>query len=244
MRNIIPFLICLLLTSSFAYAKKINIPEISDNDIFVYYNKSAKVNFIGFVGGDGLKGNASKSQNPLARSGKDFRDSDSNYYVFPNPIKKKPIGDRKNKDHMSRISILIDHIKKENNLPIVLLGHSRGSISVAAAANTLEKGKISGIVILGSITASHGKHTPYQLTMQHMLKETKIPVLVVHHEKDSCSVTPYVGAKNLAKKNNYKLITISGGGTSGDQCGPLHYHGFEGTTDQVINSIQDWIKFL
>ena len=241
MRNIVFFLI-FLLTSNFAYAKKINIPEVSDNDIFVYYNKSAKVNFIGFVGGGGLKGSASKSQNPLSRSAKDFRDSGSNYYVFPNPKKKKNIGDRKNKDHMSRISILIDHIKKENNLPIILLGHSRGSISVAAAANTLEKGKISGIVILGSITASVGKYTPFFLTMQHMLKETSIPVLVVHHEQDGCSASSYLGAKNLAKKRNYKLISITGGGKSGSECGPLHYHGFEGTTDQVISSIQDWVK--
>ena len=243
MRNIVFFLI-FLLTSNFAYAKKINIPEISDNDIFVYYNKSAKVNFIGFVGGDGLKGSASKSENPLSRSAKDFRDSGSNYYVFPNPKKKEKIGDRKNKDHMSRISILIDHIKKENNLPIILLGHSRGSISVAAAANNLERGKINGIVILGSITASVGKYTPFFLTMQHMLKETSIPVLVVHHEQDGCSVSPYVGAKNLAEKKNYKLISITGGGKSGSECGPLHYHGFEGTTAQVISSIQDWVKNL
>ena len=96
MRSIVFFLI-FLLTSNFAYAKKINIPEVSDNDIFVYYNKSAKVNFIGFVGGGGLKGSASKSQNPLSRSAKDFRDSGSNYYVFPNPKKKKKIGDRKSK---------------------------------------------------------------------------------------------------------------------------------------------------
>ena len=73
---------------------------------------------------------------------------------------------------MSRISILIDHIKKENNLPIILLGHSRGSISVAAAANNLKKRKISGIVILGSITTPVGKYTPYTLTMKHMLKQT------------------------------------------------------------------------
>ena len=243
MRNIVFFLI-FLLTSNFAYAKKINIPEVSDNDIFVYYNKSAKVNFIGFVGGGGLKGSASKSQNPLSRSAKDFRDSGSNYYVFPNPKKKKNIGDRKNKDHMSRISILIDHIKKENNLPIILLGHSRGSISVAAAANNLEKGKINGIVILGSITTSVGKYTPYTLTMKHMLKETSIPVLVIHHEKDGCSVSSYLGAKNLAKKKNYKLISITGGGKSGSECGPLHYHGFEGNMTEVIQSIKEWSEKL
>jgi predicted alpha/beta hydrolase family esterase len=240
MRKLI-FIIFFFYTTN-SLAEKLNLPDISENPIFTYKNSNAKVNFIGFVGGEGLKGNASKSQNPLARSAKDFRNSGSNYYVFPNPKKKKKIGDRKNKDHMSRISILIDHIKKENNLPIILLGHSRGSISVAAAANNLKKGKISGIVILGSITTPVGKYTPYTLTMKHMLKQTSIPVLVVHHEKDGCSVSSYMGAKNLAKKRNYKLISITGGGKSGSECGPLHYHGFEGTTDQVISSIQDWVK--
>ena len=242
MRKLI-FIIFFFYTTN-SLAEKLNLPDISENPIFAYKNSNAKVNFIGFVGGDGLKGNASKSQNPLARSAKDFRNSGSNYYVFPNPKKKKKIGDRKNKDHMSRISILIDNIKKDNNLPIILLGHSRGSISVAAAANNLEKGKISGIVILGSITTSVGKYTPYTLTMKHMLKETSIPVLVIHHEKDGCSVSSYLGAKNLAKKKNYKLISITGGGKSGSECGPLHYHGFEGKMTEVIQSIKEWSEKL
>ena len=242
MRKLI-FIIFFFYTTN-SLAEKLNLPDISENPIFAYKNSYAKVNFIGFVGGEGLKGNASKSQNPLARSAKDFRNSGSNYYVFPNPKKKKKIGDRKNKDHMSRISILIDHIKKENNLPIILLGHSRGSISVAAAANNLEKGKISGIVILGSITTSVGKYTPYTLTMKHMLKETSIPVLVIHHEKDGCSVSSYLGAKNIAKKKNYKLISITGGGKSGSECGPLHYHGFEGNMTEVIQSIKEWSEKL
>ena len=77
-----------------------------------------------------------------------------------------------------------------------------------------------------------------------MLKETSIPVLVVHHEKDGCSVSSYLGAKNLAKQKNYKLISITGGGKSGSECGPLHYHGFEGKMTEVIQSIKEWSEKL
>jgi hypothetical protein len=147
MKKFLLIFIFLSFVSQGVFAKKINIPEVSNNKIWVYYNKQAKVNYIAFNGGGGMKGNPSKSGNPILKFGKDFREAGSNYYIFSNPKKKKNLNNRKSKDHVKRISILIDHVKKQNNLPIVLLGHSRGSISVAHAANKIGKEKIDGIVI-------------------------------------------------------------------------------------------------
>ena len=245
MKKFLLIFIFLSFVSQSVFAKKIDIPEVSNNKIWVYYSKQAKVNYIAFVGGGGMKGNPTKSGNPVAKFGKNFREAGSNYYIFPNPKKKKALNNRKTKDHIKRISILIDHIKRKNNLPIVLLGHSRGSISVTHAANEIGKEKIDGIVILASITDTNGsKKTPNTKTMRYMLKNPKVPVLVVHHEKDGCNVTRYSSAKSLAKKHNFKLVTITGGGTTGEVCGPFHYHGFENKMPEVIQAVHSWSSTL
>ena len=225
---------------------KIKIDSVSEKPIFGFESPNAKFNVIGFVGGGGLKGGVGKSGNPLARDRKKIRDAGFNYYIFPNPKAKESISlfYRKDQDHVQKISNLIDYLNKKNNLPAILLGHSRGSVSVAAAANKLGVQKIKGIVIMGSLTAS-SKAITYTFTMKAMLeKKIDVPVLVVHHEKDRCDVTPYIGAKDLAEKMNFKLIAITGGGNTGDACGPLHHHGFEETMPEVIQVIKKWSEGL
>jgi hypothetical protein len=80
--------------------------------------------------------------------------------------------------------------------------------------------------------------------MRYMLKNPKVPVLVVHHEKDGCNVTRYSSAKSLAKKHNFKLVTITGGGTTGKVCGPFHHHGFENKMSEVIQAVHSWSSSL
>ena len=76
------------------------------------------------------------------------------------------------------------------------------------------------------------------------LESETIYVLVVHHEKDGCNVTRYSSAKSLAKKHNFKLVTITGGGTTGEVCGPFHYHGFENKMPEVIQAVHSWSSTL
>ena len=89
MKKFLLIFIFLSFVSQGVFAKKINIPEVSNNKIWVYYNKQAKVNYIAFNGGGGMKGNPTKSGNPILKFGKDFREAGSNYYIFSNPKKKK-----------------------------------------------------------------------------------------------------------------------------------------------------------
>ena len=227
------------------YAAKIKVQSVSENPIFAFTNTNAKINVIGFVGGAGIKKGVGKSQNPLARERKLFKQAGMNYYIFPNPKIKKGISlkYRKSKDHIKKISNLILYLKKENNLPTILVGHSRGSVSVSAAANMLGNNEVKGIVVMGSLTATSQKvKAPF--TMRNMLKKTSVPVLIIHHKQDGCVVTPFSPIKSLSKKRGFPLVTISGGGSSGNPCGPLHFHGFEGTMSQVITEIKKWAEAL
>ena len=238
--------IVLFFYATNSLAEKLNLPDISENPIFAYENSNAKVNVIGFVGGGGIKKGVGKSQNPLARERKAFKDAGINYYIFPNPKKNKKIeiGYRKSKDHIKRIEKLIDYLRSKNNLPIILVGHSRGSVSVAAATNLLGSKKIKGSIIMGSITAPSSAVSTSFIMKTMFKNKPDVPILVIHHEKDACVVTPYTGAKGVADKHNFKLIKISGGGSSGDVCGPLHYHGFEDKMTEVIQSIKEWSEKL
>ena len=94
-----------------------------------------------------------------------------------------------------------------------------------------------------SLTATSQKvKAPF--TMRNMLKKTSVPVLIIHHKKDGCIVTPFAPVKSLSKKKGFSLAAISGGGSTGNPCGPLHYHGFEGTMSQVITEIKRWAETL
>ena len=96
---------------------------------------------------------------------------------------------------------------------------------------------------MGSLTATSQKIKPPFL-ISNMLKKTMIPVLIIHHKKDRCIVTPFSPAKSISEKRGYPIIAISGGGSTGNPCGPLHYHGFEGTMSQVITEIKKWAEAL
>ncbi len=240
MKKLILIFYFILSTSAFS-AKLIIIP-VSKNPILAYENSSAKVNIVGFVGGGGIKKGAGQSKNPLARDRKKFKKAGMNYYVFTNPKKGKKISlkYRKSKDHIKKISYLINYLKERNNLPIILVGHSRGSVSVISAAYALGKKNIKGIVLMGSMTAASSKVSSKYTIKSMLKKKLDVSVLIIHHKKDECLVTPYKPAKSVAEKYNFKLVTITGGGNSGRECGPLHSHGFEGTMPKVIKAIKSW----
>ena len=63
MKYFAAILTCLCFISSSSHAKQLNIDSVSENPILAYFNKQATVNYIAFVGGEGVKGKASKSKN-------------------------------------------------------------------------------------------------------------------------------------------------------------------------------------
>jgi hypothetical protein len=79
------------------------------------------------------------------------------------------------------------------------------------------------------------------------LEAIRIPVLVLHHEKDACQIcnlseVPLItnGLKNAPVK---KQIMVSGGANpEGDPCEALHWHGFIGMEKEAVDIITDWMK--
>jgi hypothetical protein len=79
------------------------------------------------------------------------------------------------------------------------------------------------------------------------LDAIRIPVLVLHHERDDCPITRPVevplilsGLKNAPVK---KQIMVNGGADpSGDPCEGAHWHGFIRMEKEAVGIVANWIK--
>jgi len=139
------------------------------------------------------------------------------------------------------IRSVAEFLKKKSNIPVWLVGTSRGttsaaSVSVKFAADNL----FNGVVLTSSILDGEGSVTAFDLS------RIKVPVLVVHHRNDGCPVTPYPLAPELlgrlSSASAKELITVEGGDDSGKPCEAMAHHGYNGVESVVVQKASDWIK--
>ena len=136
------------------------------------------------------------------------------------------------------------YISSVNDKPIFIIGFSRGAVDAGFYAKKYPK-SISGIILASGIYKNESNKAK-NFSMEKIIgKKIKVDTLVVHHEKDECSVTQYKYAKSFFKKlkaPKKNLLNYTGGSGTGRECGPYHYHGFEGIELKVANDISEWIK--
>ena len=146
---------------------------------------------------------------------------------------------RATSDHLSRIESVVRYYKKKLNKPVWLMGHSNGAVSVTEFWKNIHSGDkrdlISGLVVSSSRT---GISFP---------DDTNIPVLFIHHEKDSC---PYDDLssnmnvyKNLKEVNNNKVkyVLIKGGESEPRNNCTSGYHMYFGAGLEVAKAIDNFI---
>jgi hypothetical protein len=77
------------------------------------------------------------------------------------------------------------------------------------------------------------------------LDKLTIPVLVVHHEQDGCSLCLFRDMPPLMQKlgalPRKELVTFKGGESRGDPCEAFAYHGYNGLEREVVGRIAGWI---
>lgn len=202
-----------------------------------------------FPGGDGgfgkvIDGRASGG-NFLVRSAHHFRANGFNVAIFGRPSDTPELDYpvRISDNHVADIRAVIDHLKTLSSAPVWLVGTSRGSISATAAAVNLKDAGIAGIVLTSSVVSySKAGAVPTQ-----NLAAVTVPVLVVHHAKDSCRVTlphevPLI-LRGLTNAPVRKVVMVEGGANPvGDPCEAMHWHGFIGMEEEAVNIIGNWIR--
>jgi hypothetical protein len=144
--------------------------------------------------------------------------------------------------HAADISVVLEDMKKRfPQLPVFLIGTSRGTISAAALAARVGP-QLSGAVLSATMFRQTGRKSPEPGPglSGFDFASVKIPLLLVHHVSDQCYVTPYSDAARLSEK--YPLVTVFGG--SPPQSGPCDahsQHGFLGKEAETVEQIVNWM---
>ncbi|MCR4301135.1 MAG: hypothetical protein NUV51_05945 [Sulfuricaulis sp.] len=152
-------------------------------------------------------------------------------------------GYRQTAEHVSDIKAVIAWLRSHANVPVWLIGTSRGTQSAAYVATELSDDAEGpdGLVLTATILTDNKSRPVPDLPMQKL----KIPVLVVHHEQDGCKKCPFSAVPDLMKKlyaaTRKELLTFHGGNNVGDPCEARAYHGFNGLEQDVVDKIAAWI---
>jgi Serine aminopeptidase, S33 len=144
--------------------------------------------------------------------------------------------------HAEDMAAVIGELKKRfPELPMFLIGTSRGTISAAALSARLGP-LVSGAVLTSTMFRQTGRKSqePGPGLSGFDFSVIRIPLLLVHHVGDQCFTTPYSDAARLSEK--YPLITVFGG--SAPQSGPCEahsQHGFLGKEAETVEQIVNWM---
>src|SRR5262245_56712745 len=144
--------------------------------------------------------------------------------------------------HFTDVSVVVADLgKRIPDLPLFLIGTSRGTISAAALGARFSSG-LSGVVLTSTMFRAAGAkaNEPGSGLSRFDFATIKVPVLFVHHVGDQCGVTPYGDAARMADK--YPLISVFGGrAPESGPCDPFSAHGYFGKESETVEQIVNWM---
>ena len=152
-------------------------------------------------------------------------------------------GFRQQPEHVADIKVVIAWLKQQADIPVWLVGTSRGTQSAAFIATHLAPadGGPNGVVLTSTILAD--KRTRPVPKMP--LDKIQVPTLVVHHKHDGCEFCKYADLPQVMDKltavPRKELLMFEGGKTQGNPCEAMAYHGFNGIEQEVVTKIAEWI---
>ena len=149
---------------------------------------------------------------------------------------------RFSREHLVDVQAVITDLRRRfPDLPVFLIGTSRGSLS-AASLGARTDGGIAGVVLTSSMfraTNPRGRESGPGLS-RFDFGTLKVPVLIVHHREDACPVSPYGDAASLARM--FPLVSVRGGlPPTSDACEPMSPHGYLGREPETVEAIVNWM---
>jgi len=152
---------------------------------------------------------------------------------------------RDSSEHALDIRALVQWARQRKHGPVFLVGTSRGTISAANGVARFQPPEGADAMVLSATVTGVSRRRPGNV-YDVKLKRIQVPVLIVHHESDNCSVTPYSGAKKLQGKiKDARLISFTGGDPpQSEPCQALSPHGFLGIEDRVVGEIVQWMDMV
>lgn len=175
---------------------------------------------------------ASLSNPNLTNGVIDFVLLDSPEPLSPNQIYPTA---RNTEDHLQRIEAVMTFYKNKTGLPIWLLGHSAGGISLTHFIEFEQKKGGTGLI--SGVIASSVRNESY------VDPPIDFPILIIHHAEDGCYLTNPKYAKKLfdsLKDKSHQPLEfelVSGGEPEGDPC-TSGFHVFNGVEPLFVKEIE------
>ena len=138
---------------------------------------------------------------------------------------------RESPAHAQDVIAVVDIMKQAYpDAKVFMAGISNGARSASYAGAKLGN-KLAGVILISSSPEA------FQWT-----DELKVPVLVVHHKRDSCLYYRDIEAK--AKWFTFVTVEDNSKPRPGNvrDCGPTSAHGFAGKSAPVFQAVADWIN--
>ena len=145
---------------------------------------------------------------------------------------------RTSTEHATDMRALVAAVRRRFDVPIWLIGTSRGTLSAASvglALGRVAEGGVDGVVLTAGMTA----------VADLAIDGYAVPVLLVHHTRDICRATDYRDLRRVQGKlaaPRKDLLTFDGGRSTGPACEAFAHHGFNGIEAEVVESIVRWIN--
>ena len=164
-------------------------------------------------------------------------------------------GFRTSRMHAEDLGAVIADVRRRTDLPVFLVGTSRGTISAANAASRLSGPSApDGVVLTSSLTLGHeGTRKPWvsQSVFDLPLDDIRLPILVVAHAGDTCVRTPPRRAGKIIERTNgarEQLVMVEGGPgialklSELKACQGKSPHGFIGQETEVAEGIARFLR--
>ena len=147
---------------------------------------------------------------------------------------------RSSSDHLVRIESAARFYQEKTGLPVWLMGHSNGGISLTAFVKYLQKENKTSLVA-GMIPSGIRSESYFNAPLD-------MPVLFMHHQKDGCSHTlssashdNYLKVKGLNQSVTEFVYVTGGAAESRDPC-RSGYHMYFGASEEAANLIDAFMS--
>ena len=146
-------------------------------------------------------------------------------------------GHRMSKRHAEEVRAVVSDMKRAfGELPMYLVGTSRGTVSAAYAGAALGS-DIAGVVLTSSMFNA-ARSGPGISSFDYSSLRSRL--LFVHHVDDACQFTPYFMAQSASK--GHALISVRGGSPAkSDPCEPYSAHGYFGVEGPTVRAMVRWM---
>ena len=125
--------------------------------------------------------------------------------------------------------------------PVAVVGTSRGTLR---AAQGIAAGARPDKLVLTSGLLSNESGSSENVMTILGTADNLPPTLIIHHREDGCWVSAPAGVAPFMAwaKAKARVIWLTGGTSTGNECQPWAHHGFAGIDNQVVNAVSAFVR--